>query len=98
MSLLYHTDEYNSMILFILRKPSLVRLNLIVAKRYYVVNRKLGLLVSSLASLGHGKILQFDNKTESLCDGLAFILCDNVWGTNFPLRYGDNAYFAFEIK
>lgn len=98
MSLLYHTDEYNSMILFILRKPSLVRLNLIVAKRYYVVNRKLGSLVSPLVSLGHGKILQFDNKTESLCDCLAFILCDNVWDTNFPLWYGDNAYFAFEIK
>jgi len=49
-------------------------------------------------SLGHGKILQFDNKTESLSDGLAFMLCDNVCGTNFPLWYGDNAYFAFEIK
>ena len=53
---------------------------------------------SPLVSLGHGKILQFDNKTGSLFDGLAFILCDNVWGTNFPLWYGDNAYFAFEIK
>ena len=31
-------------------------------------------------------------------DGLTFVLHDNVWGTNFPLWYEDNARFGFEIK
>ena len=54
---------------------------------------------SPLVSVGKGKILEFDNKFEDVKkDGLSFVLYNNVWGTNFPLWYEDNAKFAFEIK
>ncbi len=54
---------------------------------------------SPLASVGKGKILEFDNKFEDVkTDGLSFVLYNNVWGTNFPLWYEDNASFTFEIK
>ncbi len=54
---------------------------------------------SPLVSVGKGKILEFDNKFENVkTDGLSFILYNNVWGTNFPLWYEDNAKFKFEIK
>ena len=31
-------------------------------------------------------------------DGISYVLCNNVWGTNFPLWYEENAMFSFEIK
>lgn len=54
--------------------------------------------LSPLVSIGKGKILEFDNKYEDIKDGISFILYDNVWGTNFPLWYEDNAYFKFVIE
>lgn len=54
---------------------------------------------SPLVSVGKGKILEFDNKFEDVkTDGLSFVLYNNVWGTNFPLWYEDNARFLFEIR
>lgn len=51
-----------------------------------------------LLSVGQGKILEYDNKIENAeQDGISYVLYDNVWGTNFPLWYEDNARFAFEI-
>ncbi|MCD7774038.1 MAG: DUF5054 domain-containing protein [Clostridiales bacterium] len=53
---------------------------------------------SPLISIGKGKILEYDNKLEDIDkDGIAYVLQDNVWGTNFPLWYEDNACFKFEI-
>ena len=55
--------------------------------------------LSPLVSIGRGKILEFDNRFEDVSkDGISFILYDNVWGTNFPLWYEDDAYFMFEIE
>lgn len=52
-------------------------------------------LHSPIVSVGQGKILEYDNKIESLeKDGISFVLYNNVWGTNFPLWYEDNARFA----
>ena len=49
-------------------------------------------------SLGRGKILEFDNQYEDISkDGISYVLHNNVWGTNFPLWYEDNARFDFEI-
>lgn len=46
-----------------------------------------------------GNILKYDNKVADIANcGLGFILHDNVWGTNFPLWYEDNAMFNFNIK
>lgn len=53
---------------------------------------------SPLISIGKGKILEYDNKIEDIKkDGISYVLYDNVWGTNFPLWYEDNALFSFEI-
>ena len=61
---------------------------------YEIINRH-----SPLVSVGKGKILEFDNKFENVKqDGLSFVLYNNVWGTNFPLWYEDNARFEFEIR
>ena len=61
---------------------------------FEIINRH-----SPLVSVGKGKILEFDNKFEDVkTDGLSFVLYNNVWGTNFPLWYEDNARFEFEIK
>jgi hypothetical protein len=52
-----------------------------------------------LVSFGGGKILEFDNKLEDVRkDGISFVLYNNVWGTNFPLWYEDNARFEFKLK
>lgn len=54
---------------------------------------------SPLISIGRGKILEYDNKIESIeKDGISYVLYNNVWGTNFPLWYEDNALFSFEIS
>ena len=54
---------------------------------------------SPLVSIGQGKILEYDNKIEDLGkDGVSYLLCNNVWGTNFPLWYEDNARFIFNIR
>lgn len=54
---------------------------------------------SPLISVGRGKIIEYDNKIESPeKDGISYVLCDNLWGTNFPLWYGDNARFDFELN
>ncbi|MGN0469021.1 MAG: DUF5054 domain-containing protein [Acutalibacteraceae bacterium] len=56
-------------------------------------------LLSPLVSIGQGKILEYDNKIESMeKDGISYVLYDNVWGTNFPLWYEDNARFEFCIR
>lgn len=56
-------------------------------------------LHAPLVSFGGGKILEFDNKTESVRkDGISFVLYNNVWGTNFPLWYEDNARFEFKLR
>ncbi|MBQ8209291.1 MAG: DUF5054 domain-containing protein [Clostridia bacterium] len=59
--------------------------------QYSIINRH-----SPLISVGRGKILEFDNEFEDYAtDGIAYVLYNNVWGTNFPLWYEDNASFDF---
>ena len=66
----------------------------VIMDNFEIINRH-----SPLISVGRGKILEFDNKFEDVTtDGLTFVLYNNVWGTNFPLWYEDNAKFEFEIK
>ncbi len=53
---------------------------------------------SPLFSAGKGKILEYDNRVEDIkTDGISYVLHNNVWGTNFPLWYENNAYFKYEI-
>ena len=51
-----------------------------------------------LVSVGAGDILRFDNAPPEPEKGLTFTLHNNIWGTNFPLWYGENAYFAFDFE
>lgn len=51
-----------------------------------------------LVSVGTGDILRFDNASPDPAKGLTFTLHNNIWGTNFPLWYGENAYFAFDFE
>lgn len=51
-----------------------------------------------LISVGNGKILEYDNKIEDIeKNGISYVLYNNVWGTNFPLWYEDNARFDFAV-
>lgn len=53
---------------------------------------------SPLISIGQGKILEYDNKIVPFeKDGISYVLYNNVWGTNFPLWYGENASFDFTV-
>lgn len=76
--------------------------NLHVVKNAKVKNNKNTLkirnLSSALLSMGKGKILEFDNKFEKISDGVSYVLYNNVWGTNFPLWYEENAHFDFILE
>ena len=75
--------------------------NLHVIKRAVLTNGKNTVKItnntSPLISVGKGKILEFDNVFEKLRSGLSYVLYNNVWGTNFPLWYEENARFEFII-
>lgn len=51
-------------------------------------------------SLGKGKLLKYDNIVGDGSQGFSYLLYNNVWGTNYPLWYRDNAAFSWilEIK
>lgn len=52
-----------------------------------------------LVATDGGNLLKFDNSEADIAKhGLSYVLHDNVWGTNFPLWYEDNAFFSFSIK
>ncbi|MGN0771671.1 MAG: DUF5054 domain-containing protein [Christensenellales bacterium] len=54
---------------------------------------------AALVASDGGNILRFDDKSADSCaGGLSYILYDNVWGTNFPLWYEENAFFEFELR
>ena len=48
-------------------------------------------------SLGRGKLLRFDNKPENSKYGISFLVQNNIWGTNYPLWYEDNASVWFDL-
>jgi hypothetical protein len=54
-------------------------------------------LDAPLFSPGEKRLLKFDNKFASLDEGMHFNLHNNIWGTNFPMWYEDNAKFRFSI-
>lgn len=54
--------------------------------------------LSPLVTIGRPNLMNWNNEYSDINDGISFVLYDNVWGTNFPLWYGDNARFTFTIK
>ncbi|WP_053375243.1 DUF5054 domain-containing protein [Paenibacillus sp. FJAT-27812] len=55
-------------------------------------------LDSALVAPGQKRLLQFDNSFVSMDTGWHFNLHNNIWGTNFPMWYGDDAKFRFQLR
>lgn len=51
-----------------------------------------------LVSPGKSRLLELDNTFPPLDKGFHFNLYNNVWGTNFPMWYEEDAKFRFLIK
>ncbi len=53
---------------------------------------------AGLVAPGKTSLLDFHNThPDPSRDGIHFNLFNNTWGTNFPMWYGDNARFRFEV-
>ncbi|GGD59009.1 DUF5054 domain-containing protein [Paenibacillus nasutitermitis] len=48
-------------------------------------------------AMGERRILQFDNTFPSLEGGIHVLLYNNVWGTNFPMWFGEDSKFRFQL-
>jgi hypothetical protein len=55
-------------------------------------------LDAPLVAPGEPSLLNFNNRQPRLARGMHFNLYNNVWGTNFPMWYGENARFRFVIR
>ncbi len=51
-----------------------------------------------LVSVGGRHLYDENEEYGSAAGGMYYLLCNNRWGTNFPLWYGENARFAFTLK
>ena len=55
-------------------------------------------LDAPLVAPGERSLLDFDNRRPPLHSGMHFNLYNNLWGTNFPMWYGEDARFRFVIR
>lgn len=55
-------------------------------------------LDSPLVAPGKPSLLDFHNKLPQMKGGVHFNLYNNIWGTNFPMWFGDNMTFRFRIR
>ena len=51
-----------------------------------------------LVAPGDPSLLDFNNCQPRLLDGMHFNLYNNVWGTNFPMWYDEDARFRFRLR
>jgi len=54
-------------------------------------------LDAALVSPGEGRLLQHNHSFADLAGGMHFLLYNNVWGTNFPMWYEEDAKFRFSL-
>ncbi|MFD2117210.1 DUF5054 domain-containing protein [Paenibacillus yanchengensis] len=52
---------------------------------------------AALVCPGQRRLVQFDHSFAPLTGGMHFNLHNNVWGTNFPIWYEEDAKFRFEL-
>ncbi len=52
---------------------------------------------AALVAPGAPSLLNFSQRQPNLNGGFHFNLYNNIWGTNFPMWYGDNARFRFDV-
>lgn len=55
-------------------------------------------LDAPLVAPGRRSLLRFDDALPPLENGMHFNLYNNVWGTNFPMWYEDDARFRFALR
>ncbi|MEI6055293.1 MAG: DUF5054 domain-containing protein [Lentisphaerota bacterium] len=55
-------------------------------------------LDAPLVSPGRPRILEFDTSQPKLNEGFHFNLFNNLWGTNFPMWFEDDAKFRFKLS
>ena len=53
---------------------------------------------AALVAPGTPAPLRFENKQPDLSKGWHFNLYNNLWGTNFPMWYEEDARFRFTIR
>jgi hypothetical protein len=55
-------------------------------------------LDAPLVAPGERSLLNFNNRQPNLRKGMHFNLFNNIWGTNFPMWYDDDARFRFVLR
>jgi hypothetical protein len=65
---------------------------------YYGDDLALESLDAALVAPGEPALLMFTNRQPALNKGMHFNLFNNVWGTNFPMWYEDDARFRFVLR
>ena len=55
-------------------------------------------LDAPLVAPGRRSLLDFHNQVPVMRDGVHFNLYNNVWGTNFPMWFEENAIFRFTLR
>lgn len=58
---------------------------------------KIETLDAPLIAPGEPSLLDFNNRQPRLQNGMHVNLYNNVWGTNFPMWYGEDARFRFRL-
>jgi Domain of unknown function (DUF5054) len=54
---------------------------------------------AALVAPGKPSLLDFNNEQpDPTADGIHFNLFNNIWGTNFPMWYDDDARFRFKVR
>ena len=61
-------------------------------------NCELWTLDAPLVSIGERALLKFPDTLPKLDQGIDFNLHNNVWGTNFPMWYAEDARFRFSLR
>lgn len=55
-------------------------------------------LDAPLVAPGERSLLDFNNRQPAAAGGMHFLLYNNVWGTNFPMWYDEDARFRFALQ
>ncbi len=55
-------------------------------------------LDAPLVAPGRRALLDFHNQVPDMRDGVHFNLYNNMWGTNFPMWFEENATFRFVLR
>ena len=55
-------------------------------------------LDAPLVAPGKPALLNFDNQQPPLENGMHFNLYNNIWGTNFPMWFEEDARFRFLLR